>query len=247
MGLPAGFDPATGTFPGLSAPKIQSNYNEPSSYYTYSSLFPNGIPQGSVNRSYVKYSAWDRFNDAIKATGNWIDRIIEPVSGWLALIGIVAGVIGLLIWVFGDSNLFYIILRFCGACVIGYLLLIGLGIVLFCISALMKVVRFVFWNAWTLIIALLIAMGGVAYAHFRTPEVAAVPETEVYESQYDTYSCTASYLNVRTQPNKTSRVLGTLRKGQQVEVTGIENGFAEFEFNGQRGYASLKYLNKIDR
>jgi uncharacterized protein YgiM (DUF1202 family) len=53
-------------------------------------------------------------------------------------------------------------------------------------------------------------------------------------------------LNVRIHPNKTSRVLGTLRKGQEVEVIDKENGFAAIEYNGQRGYASLKYLTKIN-
>ena len=107
MGLPAGFDPVKGTFSGVSAPKIQSNYNTISSgsyagsYYTYSSR---------------NYNLWDRFNDAIKSVGNWIDDIIEPVSGWITILGIIIGAIGLICWIFDDSNILYIILRFIGAC-----------------------------------------------------------------------------------------------------------------------------------
>lgn len=52
-------------------------------------------------------------------------------------------------------------------------------------------------------------------------------------------------LVLRFHPNTTSPVLGTLRKGEEVEVIDKENGFAAIEFNGERGYASLKYLNKI--
>ena len=88
MGLPAGFDPVKGTWSGVSAPKIQSNYNT--------------ISSGSYSGSYSTYSSrnynlWDRFNDAIKSIGNWIDDIIEPVSGWITILGIIIGAIGLIV------------------------------------------------------------------------------------------------------------------------------------------------------
>lgn len=239
MGLPAGFDPVKGTWSGVSAPKIQSNYNTISSssysgsYSTYSSR---------------NYNLWDRFNDAIKSIGNWIDDIIEPVSGWITILGIIIGAIGLICWIFDDSNIFYIILRFIGACFIGGIMFYVVAINAFIISLILKVVRFIFWNGWTLLIALTLAIGGWAYAAYSSPsyEYTPVAETEVYTPIYDKYRCTAAVLNVRIHPNKTSRVLGTLRNGQVVEVIDKENGFAAIEYNGQRGYASLKYLNKIN-
>lgn len=239
MGLPAGFDPAKGTFTGVSAPKIQSNYNT--------------IYSGSYSGSYSTYSSrsyniWDRFNDAIKSIGNWIDDIIEPVSGWITILGIIIGAIGLICWIFDDSNIFYIILRFIGACFIGGIMFYVVAINAFIISLILKVVRFIFWNGWTLLIALTLAVSGWAYAAYSTPsyDYTPVTQTEVYTPTYDKYRCTAAVLNVRIQPNKTSRVLGTLRKGQEVEVIDKENGFAAIEYNGQRGYASLKYLNKMN-
>lgn len=239
MGLPAGFDPVKGTWSGVSAPKIQSNYNT--------------ISSGSYSGSYSTYSSrnynlWDRFNDAIKSIGNWIDDIIEPVSGWITILGIIIGAIGLICWIFDDSNIFYIILRFIGACFIGGIMFYVVAINAFIISLILKVVRFIFWNGWTLLIALTLAIGGWTYATYSSPsyDYAPVTETEVYTPTYDKYRCTAAVLNVRIHPNKTSRVLGTLRKGQEVEVIDKENGFAAIEFNGQRGYASLKYLNIIN-
>lgn len=239
MGLPAGFDPIKGTFSGVSAPKIQSNYNT--------------ISSGSYSGSYSTYSSrnynlWDRFNDAIKSIGNWIDDIIEPVSGWITILGIIIGAIGLICWIFDDSNIFYIILRFIGACFIGGIMFYVVAINAFIISLILKVVRFIFWNGWTLLIALSLAIGGWAYAAYSSPsyDYTPVAETEVYTPTYDKYRCTAVVLNVRIHPNKTSRVLGTLRNGQVVEVIDKENGFAAIEYNGQRGYASLKYLNKIN-
>lgn len=239
MGLPAGFDPVKGTWSGVSAPKIQSNYNT--------------ISSGSYSGSYSTYSSrnynlWDRFNDAIKSIGNWIDDIIEPVSGWITILGIIIGAIGLICWIFDDSNIFYIILRFIGACFIGGIMFYVVAINAFIISLILKVVRFIFWNGWTLLIALTLAIGGWAYAAYSSPsyEYTPVAETEVYTPIYDKYRCTAAVLNVRIHPNKTSRVLGTLRNGQVVEVIDKENGFAAIEYNGQRGYASLKFLNKIN-
>lgn len=239
MGLPAGFDPVKGTFSGVSAPKIQSNYNTISSssyagsYSTYSSR---------------NYSLWDRINDAIKSIGSWIDDIIEPVSGWITIIAYVMAAIGLICWVFNDSNLFYIILRFFGACIIGGIGFYVIAIGCFLIGLSLKCVRFIFWNAWTLLIALTLGIGVWAYAAYSSPsyDYTPVTQTEVYAPTYDKYRCTAAVLNVRIQPNKTSRILGTLRKGQEVEVIDKENGFAAIEFNGQRGYASLKYLNKVN-
>ena len=239
MGLPAGFDPVKGTWSGVSAPKIQSNYNT--------------ISSGSYSGSYSTYSSrnynlWDRFNDAIKSIGNWIDDVIEPVSGWITILGIIIGAIGLICWIFDDSNIFYIILRFIGACFIGGIMFYVVAINAFIISLILKVVRFIFWNGWTLLIALTLAIGGWAYAAYSSPsyDYTPVTETEVYTPTYDKYRCTAAVLNVRIHPNKTSRVLGTLRKGQEVEVIDKEDGFAAIEYNGQRGYASLKYLNKIN-
>lgn len=239
MELPAGFDPVKGTWSGVSAPKIQSNYNT--------------ISSGSYSGSYSTYSSrnynlWDRFNDAIKSIGNWIDDIIEPVSGWITILGIIIGAIGLICWIFDDSNIFYIILRFIGACFIGGIMFYVVAINAFIISLILKVVRFIFWNGWTLLIALTLAIGGWAYTAYSSPsyDYTPVAETEVYTPTYDKYRCTAAVLNVRIHPNKTSRVLGTLRNGQVVEVIDKENGFAAIEYNGQRGYASLKYLNKIN-
>lgn len=240
MDLPRGFDPASGKFAGVSSPAIQSNHNN-----TYASFSLDSVSSGGG----VSYrpSMWARINNAIMNFGNWIDDIIEPVSGWISLIAMIIGAIGLLIWVFSDGDIIYIILRFIGACIIGYILLIGLGIALFLISLIMKVVRFIFWNVWTLLITLAI-VGGIwaysAYGSSYTPSSAI--QKEVTVPTYEKYRCTAKVLNIRLQPNKWGAIIGKLTKGQVVEVMDIEDGFAVIEYNGQRAYASLQYLKKVD-
>lgn len=235
MELPSGFDPSTGTFTKISKPKIQSNYN--TNFTT------------SYSRSYSSYkndSIWDRINDAIKSVGNWIDDIIEPVSGWFSVIAVIIGIICLAIWVFGDSNILYIIFRLIGACIIGYISMVGLGIALFGIELIMKVIRFIFWNAWTLLIAITITIGCLVYTTYDSTSYNNTSNIQTIKPKYEMYRCTANVLNVRSMPTQNSRVLGTLRKGQEVEVSNIEKGFATIMYNGQKGYVSIKYLSKIN-
>lgn len=238
MDLPSGFDPATGTFRGLSAPRIQSNYNTASSYASGFSF--------SGSSSYGRTNLWDRFNNAIASIGNWVDDIIEPVSGWISLIAMIIGGIGLLIWVFSDFNLLYIILRIVGACIIGYIMMICLGIGLYCISFLLKAIRFVFWNGRSLLATLAVAACIFCYHAYGSSNVAYDSvETEVVAPATQTYRCTAWELNIRSKPNKTSRVLGKIKKGDTVEVYETVDGFAKIRYNGQDGYASMKYLTII--
>lgn len=215
------------------APRVSSNYNSPSSSATY-----------SYGRS---ESLWDRFNNCIASIGNWIDDIIETVSEWLTTIGIIIGAISLICWIFNDSNIFYIVLRGIGACFIGGLMFYVIAINSFIISLILKGIRFIFWNGWTLLMALTIVFGVWTYVAFSSPsyDYTPVTDTEVYTPTYDKYRCTVAVLNVRINPNKTSRVIGTLRKGQEVEVIDKENGFATIKYNGQWGYASLDYLAEM--
>ncbi len=150
-------------------------------------------------------------------------------------------------WV--DDGFWMALLMAFGVCIAGVIAWYVAAIaIVICVNVVMYGFRFLFWNGWALLIALTLAIGIWAYAAYSSPSYnyAPVSETGVYIPTYDKYRCTAAVLNVRIHPNTTSPVLGTIRKGQVVEVVDKENGFAAIEYNGQRGYASLKYLNKID-
>ena len=152
-------------------------------------------------------------------------------------------------WVFEDGNILNIILRLVGACVVGFIMSIGLGIVLFCITLVLKVLRFVFWNAWTLLLAIMIVIGIWSYAafgHESTSYGRSERSESVTSPVHNMYRCTANVLNVRALPSKNSRVVGTLRRNQEVEVMDVEKGFAIINFNGQRSYVSIDYLTKIN-
>lgn len=55
-----------------------------------------------------------------------------------------------------------------------------------------------------------------------------------------------SRLNIRSEPNSNSKILGTLSPKAQIEVMQIEKGWAEFKYNNQKAFVSSKYIVKID-
>lgn len=59
------------------------------------------------------------------------------------------------------------------------------------------------------------------------------------------YVCMArSALIVRSEPNASSRKIGSLRSGEEVEVYEVINDFAKIRLNGAIGFANIKYLEK---
>ncbi len=164
------------------------------------------------------------------------------------MICMIIGAIGLLIWIFSDGDILGIVLRFLGACIMAFVAMIGLGIAIWCLSMVLKIIRFIFWNAWTLLIALVAGAGIWIYSAnssaFNFSFFGSDDAMESVAQVAENYRCTAKVLNVRAQPTKNSPVLGTIRKGQEVEVEEIVGDFARISFKGQTGYVSLQYLEK---
>lgn len=242
MALPAGFNPNDMSFGNLTkrTPVIEIPRNT-STYTSYASW-------GNSHRE----SLWSRFNNGVASIGNWFAEKSEDVLGWISLATMAIIVISCIVQVIStwiDDGFWMALLMAFGVCIAGVIAWYVAAItIVIGVNVVMYGFRFLFWNGWTLLIALTLSIGGWAYAAYSSPsyDYTPVAETEVYTPIYDKYCCTAAVLNVRIHPNKTSRVLGTLRNGQVVEVIDKENGFAAIEYNGQRGYASLKYLNKIN-
>lgn len=234
MALPVGFDPVTGRFTGIYTPRVQSSHNDTTNYASRFSL------DESPSR---RDSWWSRLNKTITAIGNWIDDNIERISGWISLVVMLLALICAGIWVFSASDLIHIILRGIGACILGGILVIGLGIGGWIFSLLLKILRYIFWNIYTLLISILIA-GTVLVAEYALP---TSNSTEVVTQATQTYVCTANRLNIRSAPNTHSAVIGTVLKGETVEIFNTQNGFGCITHNGQTGYVSLKYLKKTQR
>lgn len=60
------------------------------------------------------------------------------------------------------------------------------------------------------------------------------------------YEVTASRLNVRKSPSTESTIIGSLSKGDTVNVRELKKSWAEIDFKKSIGYVSKKYLNPIE-
>ena len=216
MALPAGFNPNDMSFGNIT--KRAPVIEIPRNTSTYSSYASSGY-------SYHE-SLWSRFNNGVAAIvitgliyiiGAWINE-----GFWIALVmAVVACIGGVIAWY-----------------IAALVIVIGVNIIMYGF-------RLLFWNGWTLLIALALAVGGWLYAANASNGYNYQPQTEVVTPVTRTYRCTAKVLNIRTAPTTSSTVIGTLRKGQQVEVYDTDNGFAQISYNGRTGYVSLKYLDRM--
>lgn len=192
---------------------------------------------------------WDGFDDVISSIGNFIAdkgfstaEIISGISVWIYAIG-------LIIWVLekwsSEGFLWAIVYAF-GAVILFGLGCIGLGLFSGLMQLIIAALRYIFWNGMSFVSVLVVTILLIFCSNCsgtKNNEYVST-KTETYSPTYAKYECTAEVLNVRNRPNTTSQVIGTLRKGSQVDVLDTENGFAVIEFNGQRCYVSLKYLSK---
>lgn len=161
-----------------------------------------------------------------------------------AIIGVIS------VWVnegFGIA----ILAAFVGYIVCAIFMGIGKFILELCVEGIMYVFRYLFYNAWTLLatvvfIALIITFTTLSDVNTSRYNKSTQTNEVVVPITY-TYYCTASsVLNVRSAPKSDAKVIGTLKKGQYIEVYNIVEGYAKFDFGNGYGYASTKYLKKTD-
>lgn len=197
---------------------------------------------------------WRRMNDAIKGFGERIDDSIDSLSDpkvWTIIIGII-GALGLIAAAISTDSIFWgIVVAFFGLGIGYYVVFIGGAVISFIVRFILYIFRYLCYNIYTVILAILITVGVIIGPRInelidnrsgaKTVVVAPKVNTEVTT----TYYCTASdVLNIRSSPNKDARVIGTIKKGQSVQVYNIVNGYAKFKYGSGYGYASIKYLNK---
>lgn len=72
----------------------------------------------------------------------------------------------------------------------------------------------------------------------------AILSTSILSAQ-DIREVTATLLNVRKGPGTTHAVIGQLKAGEQIEITGQTGNWFEFKGAGLSGFAYGKYLQKV--
>lgn len=228
MALPPGFDPNRMTFGGVRTAEMPRHENPTTTTTSYHE------------------SLWSKMNYAICSFGNWLDDCIEKVTEWTLVLMMIALYGGAAIWVFQAENLLWGIARLIGA-----FFIVGIGVYVVTIASyiwggILKIIRFCFWNIYTLLLAIGIVAAVCLYASNSTSTSYTSAPTSVYASPATSiYICTArTSLKVRRYPTLSSSQIGSLTPGEEVEVLDISDGFAHVKLNGQDGYASVKYLRK---
>lgn len=103
--------------------------------------------------------------------------------------------------------------------------------------------RFHLWRMF-LFIGLI---GGLSFGSFQLPGISdtgAFPNAIVAEAASVTNYVAKTGLNVREQAGAKSARIGSLSKGDTVQVYSISNGWAEIEYDGSTAYVASKYLSK---
>lgn len=73
---------------------------------------------------------------------------------------------------------------------------------------------------------------------------AATEEQTAQASENKEYTVNQE-VNVRSNPDYNSEVLGILSSGETVSVSSLENGWAVIDYNGASGYVSSDYLSPL--
>ena len=214
-------------------------------------------PQSSIYTSTTSYyspSFWERINNGVAAIGEWL----QDTGSWLipviaAAIPAIGGIIWALVVVVSEfskhgfwNGLLALIFVAIIATIAFYILMFAVGI----LSKVVYLLAYIFTNAWTLLIALVLAGGIWLFVALKntdhSPKHKYQPRTEQTTPTVTRYRCTATVLNVRASASTQSKVLGTIRKGETVNVIDFEGDFAKINWRSQTAYVSRRYIIRIN-
>lgn len=233
--LPGGvkFDPETGEL-------IGADFGRPS------------IPSNS-SYSYSSDNWWSRINNFVIGIGNWFAEHNSSITGTLALILLVLAWLYFAISVIGiwreDGFFSALIFGIIGGVIFYYVSMIAAGILIWVGVMVLAIVRFIFYNIYTLIITIAIVVGLVCCKGTPNSTSYSNNNTSSYIADIKTerFICTArTSLRIHREPYLQSPVIGKIPNGQYVNVF-PNNSYDEFvkvQYGNTEGWASIKYLSK---
>lgn len=227
------FNPATGNFESLAPPSLPR--------YGNNSAAPTAAGQS--------YAAPRRsVNDIIGGIGNAIADfhdsarpILTQILTWVLWIAGVGGLVAIALS--GHWIMAIVIGAVAGYMYVGITALLAI-VAVWVLFLPIAVLRFIFTNLFTLILAIVVIGGAVLYAGNKseTDATQAHGIEDVVMPVY--YRCTASVLNVRSHPRASATVVGVLTEGDVVEVEDFyyAGDFAKIKYRGGTAYVARDYL-----
>lgn len=190
-------------------------------------------------------NVWQRMNDFVADIGEWIDNNREAFSNnlsigfyFLAWIGLAIGVIIQLLTSFWSALLTAII----GGVIVYYAAAIGMFILMWALQIFFFIARYIFYNVYTLLLAILLIAVFCFSNHIYIPpnKNAIVSTPTILQPNY--YCDVKTRLKVREYPRINAKEIGHLKKHEEVYVYSIDNNFAKIDFRGHIAYANVDYL-----
>lgn len=245
------------------APAPAKTLSSPVSVPTPTKVAPPRSNAPSYTPSYsYRESWWSRFkdkigdfNDMIEDLGKWFYYNVYEAGeiGGKILVGgiIIASVIGVFLAWANDGFGMALLAAFIGSIVCYVFMGIGRVVLELFIEGIMYIFRYLFYNAWTLLwtivfVAMIITLSMLSSGNISSSDNFAEPQ-EYITPATQTYCCTANtVLNIRSAPDGSANVIGTLKSGQHIQVYNIVDGYAKFDYRDGYGYVSTKYLKMIE-
>lgn len=211
------------------------------------SLGPGPIPINRNSGSYTYHeSLWNRFDSFIGNIGNWFADSSERITSILTILLLIGMAIPFIGWLISLGWFWGIVAGIFLGGIAYYAAMIVVGIFIWVSNIGLGIIRYIFYSGTTFLVTLavvgvLLGMNIFSSSNSRTyptPNESVAPLTTKY------YCTARSALNVRSAPDQNASVIGSLKPNQTVDVYEITNGFARIKYNGEDGYASIKYLEK---
>lgn len=252
MRFPGGytFNPETGELQGAGIPRSRGTSSRPSTRTNTSSRSYTSYPYGRSSG----LSLWDRMNNFVINIGNWIATNGEQAMSYLAMgclglawLGFAIGIIS--IWI-EEGFLWALIAGIFGGGIFYMISGIALAVFYFIDDFILLIVRYIFYNIYTLLVALAlfvapVVVDAVSSLDFGSDRRSSQVEEPASYRTPNIYVCTAtSSLNIRSAPRTDAYVIGSLKPGQEVDVFNFVDGFAKITYNSQPAYVSSTYLRK---
>lgn len=233
--LPGGvlFDPETGEIQG-------GNFGRPPTVV-------RGLSQSARHNTYRRrYNLWDRFNNFISEIGDWIADHSEMMTNYcgmglfvLSWIGFALSIIST--WI-SQGFIWALIAGVIGGGIFYYISMILLGVFIFVMNIILAVIRYLFYNAYTFLIPIILIIAICLSNQINIPQTHTISVSNPTSLLPNYYCDVSSTLNVREYPRTNARVLGQLKRHEEVYVYSVDNNFAKIDFKGRVAYASADYL-----